>query len=503
MANNPFLEYQRAHRSKQIRVDRFQAHKTQGMSFLLALAPEVVQQIVQFLDPAGLSALRLTCKELSEKAFHEFNQRVKENRYVASRESLSALLGVSKHKQLSESIRHLKFGTQSPVKGGLQPQVHSPDLYLSYVRDQIQFAKGDDAAMLALAFNNLSNLTSVQIGQWPEPHEETEASWGMRTFKARTGGDLQWMQNDFDILTRTFSAVLSALMSTQKPSLTTLKAHFCGHSVSPHLNRIDHYRSSVNVGNLDLTGFVVGSLRPCLANLENLELSLEYRGILDDIESEDAQRACQWLPSFIDLVPQLRSLVLHFEVWSPIQYSLNEKAVFEHLARRSRLEHLASLSLNSIQINRFDFLSFVSEHPKLEQLTLRFIQFCPQSRRGEPNWLDVLATLNERLPRLKKVEFAWLAMLDSFNNDYVLGKDTMLCFDQWGLENCLVCQRASPFEYTMFTCEHSGFSAESKDWHSMIAHSSAAMLYISENFSTEHPDIQRRKSSMSSQVLRS
>ncbi|KAF3401906.1 hypothetical protein F1880_009914 [Penicillium rolfsii] len=96
------------------------SHSQPARSLFPSLAVELVELIAGHLEPEGLLELRLTCRDLQKKTFHQFAHRFFSSiKTDLSEESLGHIDALSRHEGLRPYVHGLAFMLQNGVGRGL------------------------------------------------------------------------------------------------------------------------------------------------------------------------------------------------------------------------------------------------------------------------------------------------------------------------------------------------------------------------------------------------
>ena len=141
------------------------------------LPEELVSNISARLHADDISALRLSCRALEHKTFHEFaTEYFTEKGFVITTDSLKVLVAIANSEKLNGYLQNVHFLTaffaETKCPNGCncawQPSVKQAEAFRTYLADQKSIKKtGSDKDMLQEAFAALPALKAVTIVDSP------------------------------------------------------------------------------------------------------------------------------------------------------------------------------------------------------------------------------------------------------------------------------------------------------------------------------------------------
>ncbi|KAF2711879.1 hypothetical protein K504DRAFT_351583, partial [Pleomassaria siparia CBS 279.74] len=158
----------------------------------------LVYKIANHLSTTDLGSLRRTCRVLERTLFDSFAKEFfTKKQFMLTTPSLSALVDISKHKELSKHLKHVIIGLEqyptldSGVYSGPMDHTRRQRCFDGQA-DQISLTQnGGDRAMLADAFRHLTHLETLGIRDYNNRHRPRERarwnSYGATTVRRETG----------------------------------------------------------------------------------------------------------------------------------------------------------------------------------------------------------------------------------------------------------------------------------------------------------------------------
>lgn len=165
---------------------------------LSELPEELISNIACRLDSDDKFALRLTCRALDEKSFHEFAAEHFSKKCVHfTTDSLQSIVDIS-HSRLARNVKELSIitalfleqdhGCPAGHKSHWKPTVRQSEAHKFYAQDQLALrTTGRDKEMLTEALKSFSALKSISLID-SEKGLSAEADYrGSRKARRRTG----------------------------------------------------------------------------------------------------------------------------------------------------------------------------------------------------------------------------------------------------------------------------------------------------------------------------
>ncbi|KAI0136362.1 hypothetical protein BJ170DRAFT_601473 [Xylariales sp. AK1849] len=180
-----------------------------GHSRLLTMPLEILQQIASHLTTPDYGNLRCACKHLEASVFASFSREFFSKRqFVLTEFSLQALVDIS-NSRFSQCLTHVVFSVERPSTRSITPSfgpAYTPGPGYHTKRNHLRqeyydhialLGHGRDVEMIAEAFSNLVNLTTIEVRDFNSrsrnrdyPHNEWR-SYGAKTYLQQTGSSLE------------------------------------------------------------------------------------------------------------------------------------------------------------------------------------------------------------------------------------------------------------------------------------------------------------------------
>lgn len=144
------------------------------MGRILDLPEELVSNVASKLGCDDKCALRLTCRTLDERSFHEFGtEHFSEKGVHFNTDSLKTLVDIS-HSRLAKYVKEVSivialfseqgFSCPGRETAHWRPSVRQSEAYKFYIQDQATLrSTGNDKKMLIEAFKSLPSLKVVEF----------------------------------------------------------------------------------------------------------------------------------------------------------------------------------------------------------------------------------------------------------------------------------------------------------------------------------------------------
>ncbi|ERT00926.1 hypothetical protein HMPREF1624_02160 [Sporothrix schenckii ATCC 58251] len=180
---------------------------------------EMLLRITRHLSTTDLCTVRLVSRTIERALFHSFSHEFfRRKQFMLTDFSLQALLDISQHPTLSQTLQHVSFGLDRfPNK--LIEKFESEEktvLFQIALGQQMSLTcTGRGVDMLAAAFANLPNLQTVDIRDFDSRTRFRDGpsrawhSYGYATVGKEVGDG--WLRHDVTFSSETFSIILAAL----------------------------------------------------------------------------------------------------------------------------------------------------------------------------------------------------------------------------------------------------------------------------------------------------
>lgn len=393
-------------------------------SRLVQIPLEVLVRITYFISTTDLAHVRLSCKALEQALFNFFSHEFfRKKQFMASSESLQALIDISKHPILSSVLKHVIISSDRPGMNIFPPDEYNDArtrLALANADLMSLLATGTLRDMLAEAFANLPKLETVDIRDFNSPSRNRDGlrvpwrSYGATALASATGTPVAgYARSGHDpYITQLFSTVTAALAAAQaRPKSfevlirgdwrlrTTWGLHDSAFYIPPRMEEsVASLLQSLRSLHLSLALTNSGITKPFmyqefLASASNLTwLRLNFSGTL----RQDSQHLLTWLA--------LK------ETGDPPSHIDSEPIQFRHLER---------LDLGGIETDAATILKLAAKFaPTLTSLSLRRVRLFDSENHLRPTkvnpWVGCLTAL-AKLPGIKLREVGLSILSHAFD----------------------------------------------------------------------------------------
>jgi len=375
-------------------------------SRLAQIPHEILVRITYFISTVDLGNARLTCKALEQGLFNFFSHEFfRKKQFMVTSDSLQALIDISKHPTLSQSLSHVIISCDRPTLDKWAPDRNDEArarLELAVADHMHLLATGRLRDMLVEAFSSLKNLKIVGMRDFNSPSRNRDGlgtqwrSYGSVALEASTQAAVRpfLSHNNDNYPTQLFCAITAALAAThaRPESIEVL------------------FRTPICA--LDDTAFYIPapleqSTSSLLAGLHTLHLCLAL--------THPTKMSPFMYQKFISLAPNLRWLRLNFvstarqEIeqmasWLALKEGQNPPAMPFYLPA-AQLRYLERLDLGSAEIEPQQLVRLVAKFtPTLTSLYLRRVSLVDGHNRSRTTpvnpWVSFLNTLR-KLPGSK------------------------------------------------------------------------------------------------------
>ncbi|KAL2166759.1 hypothetical protein VTG60DRAFT_2243 [Thermothelomyces hinnuleus] len=202
-------------------------------SRLVQVPLEILLRITSHITTPDLGNVRLSCRALERSLFNSFaHEFFRKKQFMATTDSLQALIDISKHPTLSPVLKHVILSVDRPFIPSYPLWNLSNSDRNSEARARLELAKADQMHllvtgglrdMLAEAFANLANLEIVDIRDFNSPSRSRDGpgtqwtSWGAKTLSrlANTPVEPRPEGDDDPYTSQLFAAVVAGLAVAQ------------------------------------------------------------------------------------------------------------------------------------------------------------------------------------------------------------------------------------------------------------------------------------------------
>lgn len=174
------------------------AHPSVTMGRILDLPEELVSNVASKLGCDDKCALRLTCRTLDERSFHEFGtEHFSEKGVHFNTDSLNTLVDIS-HSRLAKYVKEVSivialfseqgFSCPGRETAHWRPSVRQSEAYKFYIQDQATLrSTGNDKKMLIEAFKSLPSLKVIEFVDTETALKPSVDYRGARKIACQTG----------------------------------------------------------------------------------------------------------------------------------------------------------------------------------------------------------------------------------------------------------------------------------------------------------------------------
>ncbi|KAF2636247.1 hypothetical protein P280DRAFT_553044 [Massarina eburnea CBS 473.64] len=320
----------------------------------------LVHIIATYLSTKDLGALRLSSKYFETALFNTFAKEFfTKKQFMLTTPSLEVLIAISKHAALSKFVKHVIIGIETYD----HPTAHIPSAaafwaYRHGWADQTNlFNTGRDRLMLAQAFRNLPNLTTLGIRDYDATGRVRDdnnrwRSYGAPTAERETG--IRFTRPSTEIASRAYQVLLQALADAEK--------------TIPAIEVILRMRTGLN----DHAFFVPldEKLNSALNGLQQLLLTLDLKSLdvpFLIVGPKHGPEKSHFLQSFLLRTPALSHLRLNFQIHD----KKGPSRVIEHLCTTNNiLPNLERLDFGMMTIDPGLLLQILTKFPILRHISL-------------------------------------------------------------------------------------------------------------------------------------
>lgn len=368
------------------------------------LPEELVSNISVRLHADDISALRLTCRALEHKSFHEFaTEYFQEKCFMITTDSLKVLVAISNSEKLKGYLHHVHFMTALFSDGAFncprgcncawQPSVKQKDAYRTYVYDQKQLGKtGRDKEMLLEAFTNLTSLKGVTIVDSPGALSPEVDYRGRNKVPRLTGRPPLCGPEEHDdqydaFVHHVWKILMDALAGSKRTSLkslrTLIRGGACGLSISP-----------------DLAMTARPVMKTAFSTLDKLMLristDIRSKKVSDAERKKERSQRAMSMKKLAAAIPALSSLDLSFDSGP------SSGLYFANFALNLDLSKMTKLYIQSIYVQVSPLGVALCKLTSIKDLRLVFINLT------KGNWVTILKAIQKLTGHLTHLHLMYL-----------------------------------------------------------------------------------------------
>ncbi|KAK4508630.1 hypothetical protein PRZ48_002369 [Zasmidium cellare] len=373
----------------------------------LKLPEELVSNIACKLGSDDLFSLRLTCRDLEVKSFHEFvHEYFGSKCFMFTTESLKVLVNIAKSPKLNHYLKKVYITTASATNRQVHccqhgncawnPTVRQHEAFTEYKYDQERLQdQGGDLKLLSEAFSHLSHLSHLTLVDHPKQLPVSVECYGLRKFVRTTGippsyrpVDASFANEYYPWLTHVFRTTMLAVAKSGINTITELHTH---------LNMNSPYGLSPTT-DLQFKATTLDQLAKAFSNLTTVDLCFRSRALRAGKKDsqEELKVAGRSLKSFARVLKNVKRLTLAGDVgqWSG--------PILKSLANNIDLSKLTSFQLDGFLVNVNTLAAIVCQLSSAQMISFTMVEI---DRGG--SWVPILKVL-EKLPSLKHLHMHYL-----------------------------------------------------------------------------------------------
>ncbi|TKA69941.1 hypothetical protein B0A55_10795 [Friedmanniomyces simplex] len=371
------------------------------------LPEELVSNIAHRLDYDDITSLRLVCRTLEARSFHDFaTEYFSAKGFIISTESLKVLCAIANNKRLRRYLHSIYIVTAlfsdsalncpSGCRCSWKPAVRQAETYRTYINDQKQLKDtGEDKRMLAEAFQQLTKVTGLFIADRPHHGEciEGAMTYGIQKIGRRTARSPLHSPN-IDKKNKEYSRWCAHVwkilcQSVSESGMSTITRFGTYTDKAPDGLSVSH---EFKLGPKTIIG-----MTKALQNLKSLKLSVRGNSLIQKDGRRDAQAN---LAVISKLAGTMRAAPLEDVTLS---YDMTPASGFIHLAlmRSLDLSKLTKLSVDGVYMAASSLVTVLSALTSIVDLQLSWTNLT------KGNWVPVLQAI-QKLEDLQHLHLMWL-----------------------------------------------------------------------------------------------
>ncbi|KAK0927282.1 hypothetical protein LTR57_003443 [Friedmanniomyces endolithicus] len=371
------------------------------------LPEELVSNIARRLDYDDITSLRLVCRTVEARTFHEFaTEYFSAKGFIISADSLKVLCSIASNKRLRDYLRVIYIVTSLFSETVLscgdgcscawKPTVRNAEAYRTYVKDQNNLKDtGDDKRMLVAAFQKLPKLAGLFVSDRPHHGEciEGAVTYGIRKINRRTSRSplhsphIDKRDKEYTRwCTHVWKITCLAVAESGKSTITRFGTH------------VDKTTDGLSVcQELKLGPKVIAGLTKALRNLKTLKLYVRGNTLIQKDGKRDPEASNSVITKFAGTMhaAPLEDLTL--------SYDMTPATGFTHLAlmRSLDLSKLKKLSVDGVYMVGSSLVTVLSALSCIVDLQLSWTNLT------KGTWVPVLQAIQKR-EHLEHLHLMWL-----------------------------------------------------------------------------------------------
>ncbi|KAK4554989.1 hypothetical protein LTR86_007755 [Recurvomyces mirabilis] len=372
------------------------------------LPEELVSNIVHRLDYDDLASIRLVCRALETKSFHDFaTEYFSAKAFMISSDSLNVLTAISEDKRLRTYLRSIyiitcyysdsAFKCPNGCHCAWKPSTRQAETYRYYIKDQAHLkASDEDQQILTRAFRNLPNLAGLHIADGLHAGEDMEDArlYGLQKVLRRTNRppSVAPPTKDDGEYGRWFAHVWLIMLRAIAQSGTS--------TITDFGSIITKTSDGLSVGkNLKISQKTFTGMMSAMQNVKSLHLTIRGTQLVKPVKGgpPDLGASAEVMSKFASIFDQskLEEVVL--------SYDMSEPTGRLHTAfmQNIDLSKLKKLSMDGVQMPASALIAGINQLISVNDLLISWTSLS----RG--NWTSVLRAIAQ-LPTLDHLHLMWL-----------------------------------------------------------------------------------------------
>ncbi|TKA32534.1 hypothetical protein B0A50_01642 [Salinomyces thailandicus] len=368
------------------------------------LPEELVSNIAMKLGSDDVFALRLSCKSLQAKSFHEFaTEYFTEKCFQFTTDSLKVLVAIANDDRLNPYLKEVDFltsffhGSKFCCSNGKhcvwQPTVRQEEAFRFYIKDQQQLKQsGKDSKMLTEAFSKLKKVGIIDLHDHMCP-SITGKFWGMAKV-ARTcntvpilatsyGGDRDYMRWKHHV----WKTVFGAFSKSGNRSVSRFGTSLTGGS-----------GNLLSLVNLTVDKAAISALTHSFSNVTHLKLQLDTYGLSKISDEKEARKVYTRIARIFG---SIKWLYLRFDSSSP-EAQARSTWLFTAFMDGVKQAKLKELALRNLVLDAHSMCKTVRVMKALEFLDLELVDL----KSGD--WTMVLKAI-QKMKSLNHLHLMYLS----------------------------------------------------------------------------------------------
>jgi len=372
---------------------------------LATLPEELISNIAARLDCDDLSALRLTCKAVEAKSFHEFATEYFTGKAIMlTSESLKVLVGIANSKRLRTYLHDIYITTAyfsdrtlncpNGCQCAYQPTFRQSEAYRTSLQDQKKIKEtGEDRRMLIKALRKLPEVHNVCLADSFEGFSRSIDVIGLRKVTRRAGTPPSCAPGDSSASSE-YSTWLSHVWKVMVQAVA--EGHSGISTVKGFGAIIDRPNNGLTLNqNLRFTKKTLAGLTNALANLEKLRLTIRGNSLLKRNGHPDMDASAEVMEQFASILRAPEELELKYD------FTPRAGVLHYHFMMKLELSNITRLILDTMAIDVGSLAATIAPMSAIKDLRLIWMDLVDGS------WVTILKVL-QKLETLQHLHLMWL-----------------------------------------------------------------------------------------------